>query len=264
MSRFVLTLPSNSFMDHFPHNTAARYTTKLVETLELEGAWEVGLLEIASPSSIENVSEDQCYYTIFFKPGNSYAIVRVPAGLYKKGNLLVDALHDAQRKQLRKIGVMADGAPLKVTFRPPFASRMGMRVELSDDVSSFEFSPDLAGILGFDADVKYSGHEPIWGQRAVDMYGSLGLLYVYCDLAEYVLVGDTKAPVLRIVDRPSDIKGIEHRIMNPVQYVPLQKKCFDTVTVSIMLDSGTPVPFLAGKTVVVLEFRRAMQLFFDI
>ena len=109
MSRFVLTLPSNSSMDHFPHNTAARYTTKLVETLELEGAWEVGLLEIASPSSIENVSEDQCYYTIYFKPGNSCAVVRVPAGLYKRGNLLVDALHDAQRKQLRKIGVMADG-----------------------------------------------------------------------------------------------------------------------------------------------------------
>ena len=85
------------------------YTTKLVETMELEGAWEVGLLEIASPSSIENVSEDQCYYTIYFKPGNTSTIVRVPAGLYKRGNLLVDALHDAQRKQLRKIGVMADG-----------------------------------------------------------------------------------------------------------------------------------------------------------
>ena len=55
------------------------------------------------------------------------------------------------------------------------------------------------------------------------MYGSLGLFYVYCDLAEYVLVGDTKAHLLRIVDRPSDIKGIEHRIMNPVQYVPLQR-----------------------------------------
>ena len=82
-------------MDHFPHNTAARYTTKLVETLELEGAWKVGLLEIASPSSIENVSEGQCYYTIYFKPNSSYTIVRVPAGLYKRGNLLVDALHDA-------------------------------------------------------------------------------------------------------------------------------------------------------------------------
>ena len=50
--------------------------------------------------------------------------------------------------------------------------------------------------------------------------------------------------------------------MNPVQYVPLQKKCFDTVTVSIMLDSDTPAPFLAGKTVVVLECRRAMHIYF--
>ena len=227
MSRFVLTLPSNSSMDHFPHNTAARYTTKLVETLELEGAWEVGLLEIASPSSIENVSEDQCYYTIYFKPGNNYTTVKVPAGLYKRENVLVDALHDAQRKQLKKLGIMTDDTPLKVTFRPPFASRMGMRVVLSDDVSSLEFSPDLAGILGFDADVKYSGHWSILGQRAVDMYGSLGLFYVYCDLAEYVLVGDMKAPLLRIVDRPSDIKGIEHRIMNPVLYSRLEfSRCF--------------------------------------
>jgi len=114
----------------------------------------VGLLEIAIPSSIENVSEDQCYYTIYFKPSNSYTIVRVPAGLYKRGNLLVDALHDAQRKQLRNIGAMTDDAPLKVTFRASFASRMGMRVELSDDVLSLEFSPDLACILGFDAGVK--------------------------------------------------------------------------------------------------------------
>jgi len=50
--------------------------------------------------------------------------------------------------------------------------------------------------------------------------------------------------------------------MNPVQYVPRQKKCFDTVTVSIILDSGTPVPFLAGKTVVVLEFRRAIHSYY--
>ena len=76
-------------MDHFPHNTAARHTTKLVETLDIEGAWEVGLLEIASPSSIENVSEDQCYYTIYLKPGNTSTTVRVPAGLYKRGNVTI-------------------------------------------------------------------------------------------------------------------------------------------------------------------------------
>ena len=131
---------------NFPHNTAARYTTKLVETLELERAWEVGLLEITSPSSIENVSEDQCYYTIYLKPGNTYTMVRVPAGLYKRGNVLVDASDNAQREQLKNIGVITDDAPLKVSFRARFSSRMGMRLELSDDVSSLEFSPDLAGI----------------------------------------------------------------------------------------------------------------------
>ena len=80
-----------------------------------------------------------------------------------------------------------------------------------------------------------------------------------------MLVGDTKAPLHRIVDRPIDIKGIEHRIMNPVQYVPLQKKCFDSVTVSIMLDSGTPVLFLAGKNGGGFGISSSHeQLFFDI
>ena len=60
--------------------------------------------------------------------------MRVPAGLYKRGNLLVDALHNAQREQLKKIGVMTDDAPLKVNFKAPFATRMGMRVVLGDDV----------------------------------------------------------------------------------------------------------------------------------
>jgi len=45
--------------------------------------------------------------------------VRVPAGLYKRGSMLVDALHDAQCKQLRNIGVMTDAAPLKVTLELP-------------------------------------------------------------------------------------------------------------------------------------------------
>ena len=80
-----------------------------------------------------------------------------------------------------------------------------------------------------------------------------------CRRSEDDVMYDATYPV-----RPSDIKGIEHRIMNSVQYVPLQKKCFDTVMVSIMLDSGTPVPFLAGRTVAVLEFRRAIHSYFSI
>jgi len=42
LSRFHLTLPSNSSMDYYPENTVARFTTKLPNNIDLDGEWEVG------------------------------------------------------------------------------------------------------------------------------------------------------------------------------------------------------------------------------
>jgi len=66
MSRFYVSLPSNSSMDCYPDNSVARLTTKqnCFIHVELEGDWEVGLTEISFPSDIENMSDGHCYYTI--------------------------------------------------------------------------------------------------------------------------------------------------------------------------------------------------------
>jgi len=64
MSRFYVTLPSNSSMDCYPDNNVARFTTKLNGIIELEGDREVGLTEISFPSDIQNVLDGHCYYTI--------------------------------------------------------------------------------------------------------------------------------------------------------------------------------------------------------
>jgi len=50
-----------------------------------------------------------------------------------------------------------------------------------------------------------------------------------------------------------------HQTLNPILYVPLQKKNFDTVEINIMTDTGVPVPFRYGKAFVVLEFRRSIH-----
>jgi len=50
--------------------------------------------------------------------------------------------------------------------------------------------------------------------------------------------------------------------MNPIQYVPLQKKGFDTIQIKLATDTGVVVPFLPGKCMVVLEFRRAIHSYF--
>jgi len=91
-------------------------------------------------------------------------------------------------------------------------------------------------------------------------------VYVYCDILEYVPVADTKAPLLRIVDKPRRSHGNVHQVLNPTLYVPLQKNNFDTLEINnnIMTDSGVSVLFLVGKSFVVLEFRRVVHPYFSI
>ncbi len=52
---FYLTLPSNAGMGLYPKNTMSQYITKLPQRLNLEGDWEVALVEIQIPQSWDNV-----------------------------------------------------------------------------------------------------------------------------------------------------------------------------------------------------------------
>jgi len=72
-------------------------------------------------------------------------------------------------------------------------------------------------------------------------------MYIYCDLLEHVVVGNTKAPLHRIVNKPMRMYSIVHKIFNPVLYVPLQKNNFGTVDINIMDDTGKPILFRSGK-----------------
>jgi len=80
---------------------------------------------------------------------------------------------------------------------------------------------------------------PLLSEHKMDVGSTVRSVYTYCDLVEHVPVGDTKAPLLRIVNRKkSDEDGNVHQTFNPVMYVPLQKKCFDSVEINMMTDSG--------------------------
>jgi len=73
------------------------------------------------------------------------------------------------------------------------------------------------------------------------------------------VVGDITAPLLCIVNMEVTQSHAVHqimKIMNPPLFVPLQKKNFVTIEINIMTDTGEPVPFMGGKSVVVLEFKR--------
>ena len=104
-----LTLPSNSSMDYYPENRVARYTTKLANTIELEGDWEVGLLEMSTPSELVNIVEERCYYIIYV---NRRYHNRISIGILPKHSPLLNEMHRQQRTQ----APIPDGQPLMVQF----------------------------------------------------------------------------------------------------------------------------------------------------
>jgi len=94
-----------------------------------------------------------------------------------------------------------------------------------------------------------------------DINRGVTVIYVYYDILEYVLVGDTKAPLLRLV--PADGPNGEsiYKVFDEKSffYIPLQKKNFDSIEVDIMDDFGEGIPFKTGKLAVTLHFRQAQQ-----
>ena len=90
----------------------------------------------------------------------------------------------------------------------------------------------------------------------VNMTEGFDTLYVYTDIVESRIVGDTLATLLRALpisgrhgDRVSD------RFTN-VQYVPLLCSNFHSIEVDIRDDMGRRVPFEYGRVTVTLNFRR--------
>jgi len=99
MSRFCLTLPSNSSTQYCPENTVACYTTKLANMIELEGDWKMGLLEISTLKDLINVADGRFFYIIYVDR-KYYRKIRMPSANNSRIQLLIDALHEEQRKQV--------------------------------------------------------------------------------------------------------------------------------------------------------------------
>lgn len=127
---------------------------------------------------------------------------------------------------------------------------------------SIKFSKTLSSILGFEKNsIKVTGGDnpQIEATFVADLLASVNHIYVYCDVVEAVPVGDTVAPLLRVVEARSSRNGVIHINFNPARYLPVQKKNFDTIELDIRTDTGSLVPFEHGKVYCVLHFRRAIN-----
>ena len=93
-----------------------------------------------------------------------------------------------------------------------------------------------------------------------DLKNSIFFLFVYSDIVSYSVVGNTKAPLLRVCDTEGEYGHTAKAIFNHPYYVPIARNDFDTVDININTELGVPVPLEFGKSVVILHFRRKNKL----
>ena len=72
MKDFYMTLLSDSSMKMFPSNKQSEFTVKLDHPIEIdEETWEVALAEIATPSEVLNITEDNNFFFLAFPDQHS-------------------------------------------------------------------------------------------------------------------------------------------------------------------------------------------------
>ena len=277
VSQFYLTLPSNSSMNVFAGNTTAQFITKLPDVLEFDGGWEVALSGIHYPHAWYNVPRNVCKFIVYYKSsidstqlsmaptipfetwpvGNTH--MTLPEGYYTSSQEVVDEIKKLVREYFSQL--------------PPDECYGYFKCARQREKCVFHLEPDaililnepLAMLLGFDIRTLVGpGRYESSTMPDMDAALSSSSLYVYCDIIEHNVVGDSKVPLLRIVNVKGKHGERVHQSFTAPIYVPLQKHHFDTIEVSIMTDTGIPVPFVRGKSVVILHFRRATHSYFSI
>ena len=247
MSQFYLTLPSDRSAKYYPENTTACFKTKLSARIELDGEYEVGLAQLIYPHSWFNFNNTNkaCYIDFVYENDNSSIRVVFPSGQFTNEKTLAHVLN-----KWIKI--------LNVEFTWDQWERKMKLVILNKD-GIFKMSSAFSSLLGYDNTMVYGFGEHV-ADRTFDLHSNLPMLYLYSDIVSYSFVGDTQAPLLRVVDAQGAYGQMVQMTFTHPHYVPLAQNSFESIEININDELGKVVPFEFGKAVVTLHFRRKNNL----
>jgi len=150
-------------------------------------------------SDFENVSDGHCYYTIHVED-RFLRKITLDAKYYAT---IRDLVREMNAKQQMSIGEVD-------LFVECFVSngKIGMTFEYQSQVTvTVDFSPDFARLLGLRSDETYVTGEDVISECEPNLSSNIRSVYVYCDVLEHVPVGYTKAPLLRIVGKSTELEG---------------------------------------------------------
>ena len=295
MNSFYITLLSDSSLSMYPKNTQCCFRNKLPKPIHIDKEeWEVALVEMIVPSQVNNVTEEEGKFQVVTTDQNLYGdmieVLKrkrkcktedpldvlghelcISPGVYASPEYLVNEINDAIQI------VMGEFLKKKNTLLQLQYSTHSKRVKMKQPGGKFGilFHPRMHMKLGgnLDLEVLYQkNHNPALDLDAtkpfkdpfpycVDLNVGSNHLFVYSDVAEYTLLGHMEAPILRVVPfhQRKQSNHLHEEFLN-LHYIPVSKGIFDEIHINISGDTGQPIQFVRGKSMVKLHFRRKPRL----
>lgn len=283
-------------MRYFADNTTTCFTTHLSHEIRLNGEWCVGLAEIHIPCTIPHISRkgkesSYKFYTsqdILQKTQALDNFLKIPYGIFKNINHFVECVNESNALMQKH-----------QHFVPSTKAQGHYRLERTCGVNCglahyTQFDEKIGKILGFDpgeasptdadyaAPVDYiepnstetdasatvvefvlndrqptiTGIRPACLARAIPEH-----LFIYSDLCEPYAVGDTQAPLLRIVSLDNANYKFGATVVKhfaPIKYIPLMKNTFQNIIIDIRDATGHAIAFEYGTLTLTLHFKRAL------
>lgn len=291
---FHMVLPSNSSPHLYANNKTSDFRVELEQRCELHGAWEMALLEVHYPNTLVNVQTSENWVKVFKVPkrlmsapipnpdvnGPQFSIdspelhvnnfrdedlrheFHVTPGLYTTNEALLANL----REVLSPLDTfLVQGPRHAIPVTQNFSIDIGEDGKLN--MSSVQglhgcviyFAPRLAQQLGLPYQGPYATHLGIKAVRPIDLsLGTPSNMYVFISVIENQIVGHSRVPLLRTVPITTDAKFGSMSVFkceHPI-YHAVSTKSFGDLEINIKTDTGHPMPFVTGTSILVCHFRQ--------
>ena len=216
-------------------------------------------MEILYPHSWYNVREENAWFDIGLRNTDETEEItttrtRIEAGYYQGPKTLVKTINKSLLRALPANVVRLSYSVITHKMTLTMLSNVVFLGDMNTTILGFRDNPLIGPNDGTDI-VREA-------DSVVDMSRRFESLYVYTNVVELRVVGDSLVPLLRIVPLSGRQGDTVSKTFQKTQYVPALCKEFGTIEIDIRDDTGRPVPFERGKVVVTFHFRRIKSRLF--
>jgi hypothetical protein len=245
---FYLYLPSNVSPQYYPSNRISSYKTKLPKRFNFASKeYEVALTEFTYVNSIKTFQQKQARkieLAVDIRLDHDIETLYLPDIYYSDIYMLLQTLNTLLN--FEEIGQYAE-------FK-----LQNNRVTCNIMVGALIVNERLCNLLGFEV-IAYDGvcviNTNMTAIRPPNLSPEMYHVFIYCDIIQPQIVGDTLCPLLRLSNLACNNDQAITQMFRPY-YVPLSRLEFDTIEILLCNEFGEEIHFDKGQCIVTLHFRK--------